>query len=700
MPFFSLAQPIANAGADKAVLSTGAPIGNNTSTDTLKAAQIWLNGSLSTGGGFPITSVSWTKVSGPAGAIDTIFKGNQLNAVAYRIVKPGTYSYRLLVTNSNGQSDDDTVVFTASKNPPLILPSPGLTVKQIGCNEYSVNYLTSNNNIYQIQFVGSTKMVGMYGLLGNPRIIGGGQYWGDMCDSNGWAFLLPHNVYYNEATWIPYDSTGALFDSVNYCQSYISTDFFLRNGKLYVYGQDRFSWYGALGTAITKPLAVPMPSGRIYTKITVSEAGVVGLANDSTVWQHKTGNKTPVQITGFPRGAIDICSERKGAHVALVPDAGQPTTSGHPYCWGLVAYMGGGAGTTTTAADYRSVWNIHDGSNNVIPVRSVWATDNTVHPIDTNGHIWGIGLNGGGEVGNGYELCNKADLYKPPYAWNWLNGPFVTPAVDITPVGRTFKRGYGGNAFGFYSYAVDDRDTLWSWGRDKSFECGTLRSMADGGNARPNMLDLLAPFQLSPSPLYRSVVQIPVTIYTCNAGADQNISTTSTTLNGAATPTASYSFVSYQWTQLSGPNTGTFGSPTSLSTTFTGLTIGTYRVKLVATDNNTATIADTLQIVVSAPAPMMARALDPSSIGSTPLSVSPNPSTDHFTLRFSVNKRVGVKAYVTDMNGKVLRDIVTGQLPEGNYTYEVNMSNLPAGLYTLVFIDGSGVRNKKIVHTK
>src|SRR5882672_10805995 len=122
----SLAQPIANAGSDKTVLSTGALIGNNPAVDTLKAAQIWLNGSLSVGGSFPITSVSWTKISGPSGAMDTIFKGNQLNAVSYRIVKPGTYTYRLFITNSNGQSDDDTVVFTASKNPTIITPTGGL----------------------------------------------------------------------------------------------------------------------------------------------------------------------------------------------------------------------------------------------------------------------------------------------------------------------------------------------------------------------------------------------------------------------------------------------------------------------------------------------------------------------------------------------------------------------------------------------
>lgn len=614
-----MAQPIANAGLDKTVLSTGALIGNNPAIDTLRAAQIWLNGSLSTGGGFPIISVAWTKINGPSGAKDTIFKSNQLNAVSYRIVKPGTYTYRLFITNSNGQSDDDTVVFTASKNPPLITPSAGLLFNWIGCNEYSTNYWTTDNNIFQIQFVGSIKMVGMYGMLGTPVIVGGGQYWGDMSCSNGWAYILPHVNYYNCVTWIPYDSTGTLFDSVNYAQSFISTDFFLRNGRLYVYGQDRFNWYGPVGTPVTKPLAVPMPSGRFYKKITVSEAGIVGLANDSTIWQHKVGNKTPVQISGFPRGAIDICSERKGAHVAIVPDAGQPATSGHPYCWGLVAFMGGGAGTTTTAADYRAIWNIHDVSNNVIPVKFVWATDNSVHPIDTLGHIWGIGLNGGGEVGIGSELCNHADLYQPPYAWNWSAGTFVTPAVDITPPGRTFKKGFGGNAFGFYSYAIDDRDSLWAWGRDKSFECGTLRTMTDGGNTRPNMLDLLAPFQLSPSPLYRSVVTIPVTLYTCNAGSNQSISTSSTTLSGSYTLTASYTLGSLAWRKLTGIG-GSITSPSSASTTITGLSTGTYAYEFKMTDNNTATITDTVQVIVN---------------NSTPPTVTITPSTQ--TIQLPVN---------------------------------------------------------------
>lgn len=617
--FQAFAQPVPNAGVDKAVLTIGTT--NANSGDTTKNSQQWLNGTLSTGGGFPITTVLWTKISGPAGAIDTIYKGDQLNAVAARFNKSGTYQYKLTITNSNAQTASDTVVFTASKTPALIQPTGGLIIKQISCCEYSTNYLTSDNNIFQVVFNGSIKKLGMYGMTGDPVQVSGGQYWGSMVDNNGWGHILPHSVYYNELVWIPRDSTGALFDSLTYCQSYISSDFFLRNGNLYVYGTDRMGWYGPLGTAISKPLAVPMPSGgRYYTKITVSEGGVVGLANDGTVWQHRVNNKTPVQITGLPaRPAIDICSERKGAHIAIVPDAGQPTTSGHPYGWGLTQFIGGSSGTTTVAADYRAIWNIHDVSNNVIPIKALAATDNSMHPIDTLGHLWGIGLNGGGEVGDGTELCNHAELWATPYAWNWSAGSFVTPAVDITPPATTFKKVFGGNAFGFGYAAIDALDTLWVGGRDKSFELGTMRTMSDGGNARPNMLDILAPFKLTPSPLYRTVVTVPVTLYTCNAGANQSITTSSTTVTATYTQTASYSFASGLWTKLTGTG-GTITSPTSSSTTITGLSTGTYTYQFKMTDNNTATITDTVQIIVNT---------------STPPTVTITPSMQ--TIRLPVN---------------------------------------------------------------
>ena len=62
---------------------------------------------------------------------------------------------------------------------------------------------------------------------------------------------------------------------------------------------------------------------------------------------------------------------------------------------------------------------------------------------------------------------------------------------------------------------------------------------------------------------------------TANAGTDQNLSagTTSTTLSGSGTPSTGHSITGYGWSQISGTS-ATIVSPTSASTSITGLTAG------------------------------------------------------------------------------------------------------------------------------
>ena len=89
---------------------------------------------------------------------------------------------------------------------------------------------------------------------------------------------------------------------------------------------------------------------------------------------------------------------------------------------------------------------------------------------------------------------------------------------------------------------------------------------------------------------------------TVDAGADQNIATTTATLTGNATDegvSGQGTISAYQWTKISG-GTATITSPTSASTTITGLSNGTYQFQLKATDNTGHIGYDTMQVVVAA----------------------------------------------------------------------------------------------------
>ncbi len=99
---------------------------------------------------------------------------------------------------------------------------------------------------------------------------------------------------------------------------------------------------------------------------------------------------------------------------------------------------------------------------------------------------------------------------------------------------------------------------------------------------------------VNPAPV---VNQAPV----ANAGNNITITlpTSTATLNGTGSSDADGTIASYQWTQVSGPNTATIGNATSASASLSGLIAGTYNFRLTVRDNDGATDTDEVTVTVN-----------------------------------------------------------------------------------------------------
>jgi hypothetical protein len=86
-----------------------------------------------------------------------------------------------------------------------------------------------------------------------------------------------------------------------------------------------------------------------------------------------------------------------------------------------------------------------------------------------------------------------------------------------------------------------------------------------------------------------------------SAGQDQTITlpTSMATLNGSGSD-ADGSIASYAWSKVSGPSQGNIASPSSASTSVTGLAEGSYTFRLTVRDNDGATAFDDVVVSVNA----------------------------------------------------------------------------------------------------
>jgi uncharacterized protein (DUF2141 family) len=86
---------------------------------------------------------------------------------------------------------------------------------------------------------------------------------------------------------------------------------------------------------------------------------------------------------------------------------------------------------------------------------------------------------------------------------------------------------------------------------------------------------------------------------TANAGVDKFTTLPTNSVSATGTGTApSGTITGYLWTQTTGPNTATITTPTSATTTFTGLVQGVYIMQFKVYDSNSDSAIDVMQVTV------------------------------------------------------------------------------------------------------
>lgn len=565
------------------------------------------------------------------------------------------------------------------------------TLIEAGCGEYGRYLLKGeDSSVYEDFFkapnVNLTKV-----YSGGEKIahISGALYSAIGLSAAGNAYVFSQGK--DTAIRMATDATGKIFTGMIACAGYF--------GSYITIKSDGTAWYWTSGvdnmlqlkSPSLKPVALVMPSGVKYTRVRMGNV-ILCLTTTGDLWQYDRGNPIPRKVS-LPGPVSDFATSHQGFYIAIV--------GGDPYVWCIdvaADYVGLPAGKSVpTPVNMKTQWSVSAA------IVRITASHNTLHWIDVNHNMFGMGDNAMGEVGVGYELVNRAELYvDPPYryarplAWSWERyGQMIRKPVQIG-AGIQWANIWQDESYNFYWYAVSTSKVIYFDGRKKSWVAGEDWG---GTDIYPNPYDATKPTEIKvwTTPNRSHGNFIPGFV---SAGPDRQVLGSSDTLSATGRPGMDHSIVAWSWTQLKGAPT-VIVSPMAAKTPVRQLSAGTAVFMVLMTDENGGTIADTVNYSISIPNILpIARASAPDSlilpVDSALLDGSLSSDADGSIAGYSWTQISGLAAILDNPRAA---QCLAKQLQPGTYIFQLVVTdNQGASAKTLVTVI---VRNRpRIIKTE
>ncbi len=87
-------------------------------------------------------------------------------------------------------------------------------------------------------------------------------------------------------------------------------------------------------------------------------------------------------------------------------------------------------------------------------------------------------------------------------------------------------------------------------------------------------------------------------------------------------------------------------------------------------------------------------------VGNEGMRIYPNPAADYAIINFNLLTNQHVNIELLDINGKIIRKIASSNFSEGNYSLQINTSDLVGGIYFIKNTVGKTVSTKRFIVTK